>query len=358
MENIKILIKNDFDEDLNRDWKILQKKSNCTIFQDYEWIKSWKIKILENKPHSKLSFVKVYLGINLVCILPLFETKKFNIKTLSIVGKPFNDYSDIILDSQCIANIKKINFIIIQNIINKMTPDLVYIENISENSNLYHLLNSNDLITQKYKSYQLIDILKKDKLPKKFVNDTLRQIKRLKSYGNISFKKARNYEEKKSFFEFMVLNKEKQLTETHNWNFFKNKDNYQFLKDIFLNNNKTDLSALYIGDKIVSVHIGYKYKNLFYYLFPSYDKNFAKYSPGNILLFYLITNFFQENGKIFDFTTGDENYKKKISNYSSSTYYFIKYFTLRGLILKSIIEFTNYIKSIKKFKNLLNKLFY
>ena len=64
-------------------------------------------------------------------------------------------------------------------------------------------------------------------------------------------------------------------------------------------------------EKILSVHWGVVYKNIFYHLMPSISQNeFMKYAPGRLLLFNLIQWSIDNKIYKFDFTIGDEGYKR------------------------------------------------
>ena len=65
-------------------------------------------------------------------------------------------------------------------------------------------------------------------------------------------------------------------------------------------------------------------------------------------MYYLINNFFEKNGKVFDLTTGNENYKIRISNHKTKILFFCKSFSLKGLIIKLMINIKNILKENKK----------
>ena len=71
------------------------------------------------------------------------------------------------------------------------------------------------------------------------------------------------------------------------------------------------VSKLSVGETIIASHVGIIDKKIFYYLMPAYEKgNWGKYSPGRLLLEHLIEWSIQNKLKVFDFTIGDELYKK------------------------------------------------
>ena len=82
----------------------------------------------------------------------------------------------------------------------------------------------------------------------------------------------------------------------------------------------------------------YNYKKTFLYIFPAYDIEFKKYSPGNILLFKLLEFCKNSNLSYFDLTIGYENYKSKINNLCEDIYEVIDS-TISRLVYKYLIIF-------------------
>lgn len=68
-------------------------------------------------------------------------------------------------------------------------------------------------------------------------------------------------------------------------------------------------STLLIGDRMVAAHIGYVSDGVFGYWMPSYDAEFSKYSPGNMLLCELLRTSHERGDREFDFLEGIEPYK-------------------------------------------------
>lgn len=72
------------------------------------------------------------------------------------------------------------------------------------------------------------------------------------------------------------------------------------------------VSALQVGSEFVACHLGLNYRNRFYYLIPTFKNGeIEKYSPGRILMLMLMRWCAARDIYVFDFTVGDEEYKKK-----------------------------------------------
>ena len=71
------------------------------------------------------------------------------------------------------------------------------------------------------------------------------------------------------------------------------------------------LSALTIGDSVVSAHLGFIGRGRFYYVFPAYDAAFGRHRVGHLLLQHLIDQSVTQDFDTFDLGAGDASYKNK-----------------------------------------------
>ena len=95
------------------------------------------------------------------------------------------------------------------------------------------------------------------------------------------------------------------------------KKNYFYENLFFLNSDSIQvyLSFIKFNEDKVSYNLGLKYKDCFYHLVPTFkQKVYKKFAPGRLLTFKLIEWCHLNNLTLFDFTIGEENYKKDFSN--------------------------------------------
>jgi CelD/BcsL family acetyltransferase involved in cellulose biosynthesis len=91
------------------------------------------------------------------------------------------------------------------------------------------------------------------------------------------------------------------------------------------------ISALVLDGKVITTHWGMVHGGRFYYYMPSYeDGPWMKYSPGRILLFELFKWCFERGVGVFDFTIGDESYKKDWCDSEIRLFHYIRALTKRG----------------------------
>ena len=115
------------------------------------------------------------------------------------------------------------------------------------------------------------------------------------------------------------------------------------------------LSALTLDDKILATHWGLVFNDRFYYLFPSYESNeYAKYSPGTLLLQHLFEWCIDNHLKVFDFTDGDEPYKFFWEDETVKLYDYFEAITIKGKLYILLLELKRIIKlKIKQSEKLL-----
>jgi CelD/BcsL family acetyltransferase involved in cellulose biosynthesis len=76
------------------------------------------------------------------------------------------------------------------------------------------------------------------------------------------------------------------------------------------------LSLLYAGDRLVAGHMGMRSRSVWHYWFPAYDREFARYSPGVLLLLKMAQHADQLGLSRIDLGTGISLYKKRFMNTS------------------------------------------
>jgi len=78
------------------------------------------------------------------------------------------------------------------------------------------------------------------------------------------------------------------------------------------------LSLLYAGDHLLAGHLGMRSRTIWHYWFPAYDPQFAKYSPGLLLLLKMCEHAPRMGLRTIDLGTGMTLYKRRLMNASVS----------------------------------------
>jgi len=78
----------------------------------------------------------------------------------------------------------------------------------------------------------------------------------------------------------------------------------------------TALSTLHAGETLVAVHLGLRSRDVLHWWFPAYDPQFARYSPGLLLLLSLAEEAGGLGIRVIDLGKGPERYKRRFANRS------------------------------------------
>lgn len=163
--------------------------------------------------------------------------------------------------------------------------------------------------------------------PKRILQDTRRQEKRLLKLGGYSFSIAQNLSDVQEYTETMIAFKKQRYKTTGVFDIFSvpgHESFYTRLNEILFqaeSNLKLHVSALCLGSVILAVHWGLMWRNIYYYLMPAHNADWGQFSCGRLLLQTLLMQAFEkERCTYFDFTVGDESYKRTWSNCREDVY--------------------------------------
>ena len=109
---------------------------------------------------------------------------------------------------------------------------------------------------------------------------------------------------------------------------------------------KVHLSSLRVDNNIIAAHLGLVHQSRFYYLTPAYlDGELSKFSPGSVLLHFLINWSIENKLEVFDLTIGDESYKGSWSNKRHYIYNILKPNSFSGWSFAYFIVALNFLKN-------------
>ena len=341
-----------FNSELENIWKSLEENSKISFFQTYQWNKLWVKRILNNK--IDLSILVIIYENKVTDILPLYLEKKHFLSKLVFLGGLNTDYKNIISTNKSYFKIKNFTQNDFIKFLTKHVPrfDYILFENMLSNNkdnlnvlSIFLNLNKKNInLRVNTKKFTYENYINRQ-INKKFLNDIYRQIRRLKKLGKLKFLVISNQSEKKEYTDLMIKLKSIQYKKSGG-GLFKIRGYEKMYRDILDNKellNCLHLSALLVGNNVIAVHYGFLFKNILYYVMPVYNRNWFQYSPGNVLLHYLIKESFNQNFDYLDFTEGNNNYKKIWANQSYNIY---EFFYPKSIISKFYLFFFKLIKNL------------
>ena len=344
-----IQLYSEFNDEIKTIWTKFEKRVKISPFQSYDWLCHWHNTIGEPLLYIKPKIIHIYNENQTVAIFPLGITKKYNIRILNWLGGNQSDYMKPLISNE----FNEINFS--DNYLWEKIKlafdgcDLIEFQKQDE-STIKILKRIGFPIKEKFdvSSYQASLPLDWEdyliKIKKKIISDSKRQKRRLSNIGKLKFAVANDKETKKEFIAKMINYKNRQYNDSSVWNMFT-LDEYRLfynnLVDLDSEIIKIHSSALIIDNVIIATHLGLIHDNIFYYLMPSHiGGKWKKYSPGRILLLELIKWSIANNVKSFDFTIGNEGYKKDWCDKNIKLYKTINSISVQGWLY-------NFLRKIK-----------
>lgn len=336
--NFKIFKK--LEEKLEQDWIRLENEAEHFFFQKFIFVKT----ILEIFNDTKIHIVVVYRSNKPVAIFPL-EIKRYSqFKILRWIGTNQSDYCCPILNNKKFVNEK--NFKTIWNNILDLIKDydIVFLNKQPE----YIEQTLNPFVTSIQNTYY--SKVYQTKLTQ-HENDYLSLVENKKFSSELRRTKKKLLEKYKVTFETIFLSKQENLIEK----ILLKKNSYLKKKKISntVNENlinfykklcnfcpkKLIAGLIQVEGKTIAASIGIIENKRFYYLIPvMFTEEFNSFSPGKILIHYLINWSKKNDLKVFDFGIGEETYKKYWSNYSTKIFRHLSYKGAKGFVLFLIIK--------------------
>lgn len=294
---------------------VVAKSETNTVFQTYEWFSSW-LSVFRERHHP--CFILAYDGAELVGIAP-FASKD---GTLRFASDTHADYCDVIAGHRKRDVIRAVLGMVVDK---HAACDSVALNNIPESSSTVALLQElapgvglRSLVRGTVACPTVIldqvpggarALLRKDSLQRPYTH-FLRE-------GTTTFRNVTDIAEAcrllPHFFEQHI---DRWHGEKHR-SLFNETDNQRFYEKLMRQLLPTGwlvFSVVDQGGEPVAFHYGFSYGDTFLWYKPSFDIRRQKQSPGSVMLRFLIEQAIQQGKKEFDFTVGDEPFKRRYSN--------------------------------------------
>jgi len=329
---------------------LLEKSGSDNIFLTFEWLFTWWEVFGEDKELCLLLIKKE--GEEIIGIAPLMISKGFRflgrrLRKVEFIGSGKCDYHDFIIIEKRGEALKSIFDFFSKEY---RLWDVIGLRHIPETSPNLQLLRSKEINNGLLGVEYIIDqcpyiFLYGDwdkfvkNLSRHLRQDLRRQKRRLEKRGAISVTQVQENGDPRE--NLQLLNKMFQQRigdKKEDSDFFKGK-NLSFLTKIYqvmLSRHWLSISALFLDDKMIAYVFGFKYRGTFYYWNVSFNPAYHSFSPGKILTGDIIKDCIEDDIRVFDFLSGNEEYKLKWTDLAKANYE-LCYF--KDNILGSILVF-------------------
>lgn len=189
-----------------------------------------------------------------------------------------------------------------------------------------------------------------------------RKRRRLEERGEVSFLVAESEADKDRVLEAMIRQKTRKYLETRGFDGFQRPGFREYYAELTRRSGPAGpahLSAFMVGDRIIASHWGLLAKDRFYSLMPAFDgdEEWARRSPGRMLLEHLIEWSIARGYRLFDFGIGDEEYKDEYCDKTIPLYEVVRARTIRGYMFVSLYKTLSSLKRTTIWRALKDSVF-
>jgi CelD/BcsL family acetyltransferase involved in cellulose biosynthesis len=289
-----------------------------TPFQTFEWFTSWwKIFGGENQ----LYLLLIYEGTHLVALAPLMLQRSYNKKMLSFISDVNADYCDLIIGH---GNKESVLNLILDYLVRHHDQwDSLSLRNIPEHSNTTTLIkrycskNNLHLIESSISCPVLSTGGPQDTSRMKTSRTIRRHMNYFNKNGGVTFNIFESLEDAENVLDLFFEQHIQRWGLINQPSLFCDVRYQKFYRELLHNAWSTGwlfFSSLQFNNKPIAFHFGLDHNAKVYWYKPSFDIAFRKRSPGKILINHLIEYCIHNNKTEFDFTLGDEPFKKEYTN--------------------------------------------
>lgn len=306
---------------LSRDeWNdIVQHNHTNTVFQTYEWLESWWNSLGK---HNQLVFLIAYDNEQIIGFAPLMMVNSlYGSKSLHFAGDTNADYCDFVINGNHMKIISAFLEFLDKNISAWNSMTLI---NIPSNSitlsclqTICHEKKYNIAIKQRIKAPALLINNQSEALATVNKYSVLRHLRKIEKHGKLEFINISNKNDIMMYLDTFFDQHVDRYRIKNMVSQFTNTDNRQLYIDMVNNFDHTGwilFSVLLLNGEPVAFHFGFNYNNKIIWYKPSFNPAYRDFSPGTLMLKFLVEHAVDTKMTELDFTIGDESFKSRFSN--------------------------------------------
>ena len=328
------------------EWRELETHAELTPFQSFDWVNCWLSNVgSEKNTRPVLVVIRNDRGAPaLVAPLCIESTGPF--RALTWLGSQINDYNAPILGSDD-ADCQRIH---------DQFPDiwLEVVEHLRSIENFgFDLVNFSKmpaLVGAHQNPFVKLDVTLNpnrahmaslpatwDEMYGRRSSNTRNRdrskLRRLNELGEVKYIEPKNASEKLAITRKLLQMKSQQLAEMGARNRFAAESYRKFIEAVSKVDGSTHISALQIGGNVAAANLGFILNKRYYHFLMAYDHGeVSKFGPGAAHLRELLQFAIRSGAETFDFTIGDEAYKKDWCDKEMQLYDHRTSQTIRGQI--------------------------
>ena len=336
--------------EVEREWKAFERRADCTVFQTFDWLAKWQRHIGRRKD----TVPAIVLGGNaegqLLFILQLAVETRGPARRLTWLGSELCDYNAPLLAEDFSKNVSADGFVKLwQEIVRLLRAnprfrfDFVDLQKMPETVggqrnpllNLQVLAHpSGAYVANLDGDWDHFYAAKRSSSTRK---KERRQLKHLAEYGEVRFVDVQDRQEIERTLDTLIDQKSRSFARMGVEDIFSRPGYREFFLDVATDLNVsalTHVSRLDVGSTMAATNLGLRFRDCYYLVLSSYhDGEFSRFGPGRAHLHELLRHAIDSGFRQFDFTVGDEPYKRDWSDTELRLHDYLAAVTPRGWVM-------------------------
>ena len=346
--DIRIAVHEDLSA-IERDWRTFEPHADGTVFQSFDWLATWQRLIgVRNGVRPAIVVGRDGTG-TILFLLPLAVRSAGFARELAWLGSELCDYNAPLLAATFSARIDAKCFMALWATIAhclqdnpRLRYDFINLEKMPEtvgaqpNPMRYlggTMTPSGAYLTHLTGDWETFYVGKRSSATRR--HDRTKR-KRLGELGEVKFVNPASDSETLRTLDTLMAQKARSFDHMGVANLFAKPGHAEFYRTLATDpaiRHLVHVSRLDVGATAAAVNLGLIYRDCYYHLLASYDGDVSRYGPGAAHLHDLLHYAIDRGLHIFDFTIGDERYKRDWCDTELKLYDYIEPATWRGALV-------------------------
>jgi CelD/BcsL family acetyltransferase involved in cellulose biosynthesis len=310
---------------IESDWRAFETSADCTVFQTFDWLSTWFRNIGAREGVKPAVVIGRHAG-SILFLLPFaLETKGF-VRKITWLGSYLCNYNGPVLARDFSRRMSPAQFSeawreVQQLLRTQLGHDLVDLEKmpetVGEQANPFVALGVTPHVNDAYLTmlggdWESYYASKRSASTRK---TDRKKRKRMADHGEIQFVTAANRDDAVRTVDALIDEKRRGYAKLGVANMFE----WPGYRDFFIDmatgpqsSRLTHLSRFDVGPMTAAANYGLMFRGRYYYILAGYDDgDLARFGPGSAQLQDVIRYALEHGCDVFDFTIGDEPYKRE-----------------------------------------------
>lgn len=360
--NIELSLHHDLDL-IEADWRAFEETADCTVFQTFDWLSTWFRNIGVHE-HGKPAVVIGRHEGTILFLLPFALEGRADLRKIVWLGSYLCNYNGPVLARDFSRRVTPPQFVQIwqdvQSLLRRqLGHDIVDLEKmpvmIGEQANPFCAMGVTPHVNDAYLTavgadWEAYYAAKRSSSTRR---TDKKKRKRLADHGETRFITAGNRDDVVRCVDELIDEKRRSYAKLGVANMFEWPGYRDFFVDLATgaqSSGLTHVSRVDVGEKTVAANFGLTYRGRYYYILAGYDEgDLARFGPGAIQLQDVMRYAAENKCPLFDFTIGDEPYKREWAEVEIALCDFVSPASWRGsLVAISTVAFRKFKRAIKR----------